>query len=159
MADRVIRPSMKVVKAWYCLALLVIIAAVFVHVQYFTPREEHTGWRLPWLPAIAALVIFVPLRRHIRRLSVKMTLTGDKLRYEAGLLSKTTRSVQLSKIQDVRVDQSIGQRILGVGDISIETSGETSRLEMDNLDRPQAIADELIAASQEHGSMQAGGKP
>ncbi len=159
MVDRVIRPSMKVVKAWYCLALLVIIAAVFVHVEYLTPREGPTGLRLPWLPAIAALVILVPIRRHIRRQMVKMTLTGDKLRYEEGLLSKTTRSVQLSKIQDVRVDQSIGQRILGVGDISIETSGESSRLEMDNLDRPQAIADELIAASQEHGNQQTRGKP
>jgi len=73
------------------------------------------------------------------------------------LLSKTTRNIQLSKIQDVRVDQSFGQRILSVGDISIETSGESSRLEMDNVDQPQAIADEIIAASQEHGSPQPGG--
>ena len=154
MTDRVIRPSMKQVKAWYFLALLVIGAVVFVHVLYFMPREEP-----PWLPAIAALALFVPIRRHIRRLSVKMTMTGDKLRYEEGLLSKTTRNVQLSKIQDVRVDQSIGQRILGVGDISIETSGESTRLEMDNLDRPQTIADEIIAASQEHGNAQTPVKP
>ena len=159
MADRVIRPSMKLVKAWYWLALIVIVAAVFVHVRYLMPSEEPTGLRLPWLPAIASLVILVPIRRHLRRQLVKMIITGDKLRYEEGLFSKTTRNVQLSKIQDVRVDQSIGQRILGVGDISIETSGETSRLEMDNLDRPQAIADELVAASQEHGSAQARGKP
>jgi hypothetical protein len=44
-----------------------------------------------------------------------------------------------------------------VGDISIETSGESSRLEMDNVDAPQAIADEIVAASQHHGSAQAGG--
>jgi PH (Pleckstrin Homology) domain-containing protein len=57
------------------------------------------------------------------------------------------------------VDQSLGQRMLGVGDISIETSGESSRLEMDNLDRPQMIAEDPIAASQEHGNSQARGKP
>jgi len=150
---------MKVVKAWYCLALLVLVAAVFVHAQYLRPREDPAGMHLPWLPAIALLLLLVPIRRHIRRQMVKMTLTGDKLRYEEGLLSKTTRNVQLSKIQDVRVDQSIGQRILGVGDISIETSGESSRLEMDNLDRPQTIADEIIAASQEHGNAQNPVKP
>jgi uncharacterized membrane protein YdbT with pleckstrin-like domain len=59
-------------------------------------------------------------------------------------------------VQDVRVDQSLGQRMLGVGDISIETSGETSRLTMENIDRPQTVADELIAASQQHGGGQAG---
>jgi uncharacterized membrane protein YdbT with pleckstrin-like domain len=159
MTDRVIRPSMKVVKMWYCFALLVIVAAVFVHVLYLMPRKEPSWLRRPWLPAIAALVLLVPIRRHISRQLVKMTIAGDKLRYETGLLSKTTRNIQLSKIQDVRVDQSLGQRILGVGDVSIETSGETSLLGVDNLDRPQAIADEIIAASQEHGNAQVGGKP
>jgi len=168
MTDRVIRPSMKQVKAGYLLAVLVIVAAVVVHVKYLAPKEQppgsttvatpgSPGVAMPWLPAVAALGLLFPIRRHIRRQSVKMTITGDKLRYEAGLLSKTTRNIQLSKVQDVRVDQSLAHRMLGVGDISIETSGESSRLEMDNVDAPQGIADEIIAASQEHGSTQAGG--
>ena len=106
---------------------------------------------------MAVLILLVPIRRHIRRQTIKVTLTGDKLRYESGLLSKTTRNIQLSKVQDVRVDQSLGQRMMGVGDLSIETSGESSRLEVDNIDQPQAVADEIIAASQEHGSTQSGG--
>jgi len=157
MTDRVIRPSMKQVKTWYFVAVLVIAAAVVIHVNYLMPREDPAWVNKPWLPAVAALFLLMPIRRHIARQSVKMTIAGDKLRYEAGLLSKTTRNIQLSKIQDVRVDQSFGQRILSVGDISIETSGESSRLEMDNVDQPQAIADEIIAASQEHGSPQPGG--
>jgi uncharacterized membrane protein YdbT with pleckstrin-like domain len=157
MTDRVIRPSMKQIKATYLLAVLVIVAAVVVHVKYLMPREDPPWVHQPWLPAVAALIFLLPIRRHIRRQSVKMTIAGDKLRYEAGLLSKTTRNIQLSKVQDVRVDQSLGQRMLGVGDISIETSGESSRLEMDNVDAPQTIADEIVAASQHHGSTQAGG--
>jgi hypothetical protein len=49
--------------------------------------------------------------------------------------------------------------MLSVGDNALESSGGTSRLAMDNIDRPQSIADEIIAASQEHGSAQARGKP
>ncbi len=146
---------MKQVKAGYFLVVLVIVAAVVVHVEYLMPQGQ-----VAWLPGVAVLLLILPIRRHIRRQSMKVTITGDKLRYEAGLLSKTTRNIQLSKVQDVRVDQSFGQRILGVGDISIETSGESSRLEVDNIDRPQTVADEIIAASQEHGSAQlGGGKP
>ena len=160
MTDRVIRPSMKQIKAGYLLAVLVIVAAVVVHVKYIMPKEqppESPAVSTPWLPAVAALGLLFPIRRHIGRLSVKVTITGDKLRYEEGLLSKTTRNIQLSKIQDVRVDQSLGQRMLGVGDISIETSGESSRLEVDNIDSPQGVAEEIIAASQQHGTTQAGG--
>src|SRR5439155_20517584 len=182
MTDRVIRPSMKQIKAGYLLAVLVIVAAVVVHVKYLMPKEQPPEspavatpgsagttpvgttpvgttpvGTTPWLPAVAALILLLPIRSHIRRQSVKMTIAGDKLRFEAGLLSKTTRNIQLSKVQDVRVDQSLGQRMLGVGDISIETSGESSRLEMDNVDAPQAIADEIVTASQQHGTTQAGG--
>ena len=45
-----------------------------------------------------------------------MTMVGDKLRYEVGMLSKATRTIQLSKVQDVTVRQSLPQRIAGVGD-------------------------------------------
>ncbi len=78
----------------------------------------------PWLPSGAALVLLIPIRRHIRRQLERMTITGDKVRYEVGWLSRTTRTLQLSKIQDVRVDQSLGQRLLGVGDIAIEPRGK-----------------------------------
>jgi len=153
MTDRVIYPSMKLIKLGYFLAVLIVVAAVVVHVNFIMPREQP-----PWLPGVALLAFVWPIRSHLRRQSTKATITGDKLRYEAGLLSKSTRTIQLSKVQDVRVDQTLGQRLLGVGNISIETSGESSRLTMPHIDRPQAVADEIIAASQEHGSAQAGGK-
>ncbi len=146
---------MKRIKAGYVLALLVIVAAVVAYAWYLDPDKY--PW---WVPAISAVVLLAPIRAHIRRQSVKVTLSGDKLRYEVGLLAKTTRNIQLSKVQDVRVDQSLGQRMLGVGNLSIETSGEASRLTVGNIDNPHAVADEIIAASQEHGRVQqSGGKP
>jgi uncharacterized membrane protein YdbT with pleckstrin-like domain len=152
MADRVIRPSMKQIKTGYLVVLLVIVAAVVVQAKY---RTDEPPWLPEWLPpAIAALLLIFPIRKHIRRQATKVTLMGDKLRYESGLLSKTTRTIQLSKVQDVRVEQSFGQRMLSVGNISIETSGESSRETFYNIDGPQAIADEIIALSQEHGSAQ-----
>jgi uncharacterized membrane protein YdbT with pleckstrin-like domain len=152
MADRVIRPSMKMIKAGYVLAVIVIIAAVVAYAKYADPEKYPR-----WLPAIAVVALMVPIRRHIRRQAVKVTISGDKLRYDLGLLGKTTRNIQLSKVQDVRVDQSLTQRMLGVGNISIETSGEASRLTLQNIDSPHAVADEIIAASQEHGKAQQGG--
>ena len=155
MADRVIRPSMKLIKTGYVLAVIVIVAAVAAYAEYADPEKYPR-----WLPAIAVIALMVPIRRHIRRQAVKATISGDKLRYDLGLLGKTTRNIQLSKVQDVRVDQSLAQRMLGVGNISIETSGEASRLMLHNIDSPHAVADEIIAASQEHGkAQQSGGRP
>ncbi len=140
MQDTVIRPSMKFIKAGYVLVLLLILIAVAVHFK-FLPEQ------IPWLPVITALLLIWPIKRHIQRQTVKLTISGDKLHYETGLLSKSTRIIQLPKVQDVRVIQSLSQRIFGVGDISIETAGEYSRLVVENLDQPQKLAEQITDVS------------
>ena len=134
---------MKFIKAGYALTLLVIVGAIAVHYLYLAKDQPTT----PYLPIAAALLLLWPIKRHIQRQTVKLTIAGDKLRYEVGLASKSTRIIQLPKVQDVRVVQSFGQRIFGVGDISIETAGENSRLVVENLDRPQELAEQITDAS------------
>jgi uncharacterized membrane protein YdbT with pleckstrin-like domain len=94
--------------------------------------------------AIPWLLLLWPAVRALRRRLTKTTIAGDRLRYETGVASKSTRNIQLSKIQDVRVDQRLQQRIFNVGDLSIETAGESSRLTIHNVDDPQALADEIM---------------
>jgi uncharacterized membrane protein YdbT with pleckstrin-like domain len=145
MADIVIRPSMKFIKAGYVCALLVVCAALIVHYKYVV--VQYPDQRYPYLPIVSLLVLLWPIKRHLQRQTVKLTLAGDKLRYETGLTSKSMRLIQLPKVQDVRVLQSFGQRMFGVGDISIETAGENSRLVVENLDRPRQLAEQITDAS------------
>lgn len=139
MPEKIIRPSLKFIKAGYLFTLLIVLAASGLAIAYERPLS---------IAAIALLLFLWPAQCHLRRQITKMSILEDKLRYETGLLSKTTRTIQLSKVQDVTVRQRLGQRLFGVGDLSIETAGETSRLTVANIDGPQAIADDIIAVSQ-----------
>lgn len=141
MADTVIRPSMKFIKAGYVITLLVAAAGIFL-----TYRLQPDSYPT-WLPALWLILFIWPIKRHIQRQAIKMTISGEKLRYETGMMSKSTRIIQLPKVQDVRVLQTFLQRILGVGDISIETAGENSRLVLANLDQPQQLAEQITDAS------------
>lgn len=142
MADVVIRPSMKFIKAGYVCALLAVVAAVIVHYKYIAPQHPQ-----PILPIASLVLLLWPIKRHLRRQTITLTLAGDKLRYETGLASKSIRIIQLPKVQDVRVLQSLWQRVFDVGDISIETAGENSRLVVDNLDGPRPLAEQITDAS------------
>jgi len=141
----VIRPTMKFIKLGYALVLLLIVACA---VLFFTMIPPENEWRdRPWILAIPALLLIWPLRRHIAQRFTKATIAGDKLRYEVGAMSKSTRNISLPKVQDARVDQTVTQRMFGVGNLSIETAGESSRLIIRNVDRPQQVAEEILAAS------------
>jgi putative membrane protein len=97
----------------------------------------------PWLASASLLLVLWPIQRHVRNRLIKMTILDDKLRYETGVLNKTTRTILVSRVQDLTVHQSISQRIFVVGDLSIETAGESSRLTIQAIDRPQEVADHI----------------
>ena len=137
-----IRASIKIIKIGYlgCLLAAIGIAVYLLAIQ----NQDERLWALEALPALAALYL---LARHMRRRMVKLTILDDRLRYEAGFLSKTTRTMELAKVQDVRVDQTVGQRLLNIGNLSLETAGETSRIVMPSVDRPHEAADRILELS------------
>ena len=137
-----ISTSVKTIQIGYIVCLLAAIG-IAVYLQAIHNDDERM-WGLLAVPALAALYLAV---RHFRRRMVKLTILDDRLRYEAGFLSKTTRTMELTKIQDVRVDQTVGQRMLNIGNLSLETAGESSRIVMPSVDRPHEAADRILELS------------
>ena len=127
-----ISTSVKTIKIGYLLCLLAAIGIAVYLLAIHNQDERMWAWLA--LPALAALYLML---RHIRRRMVKLTILDDRLRYEAGFLSKTTRTMELSKVQDVRVDQTVGQRMLNIGNLSL---GDGGRIQPDRhaLRRPAA---------------------
>lgn len=139
----VIRPTSKFVKAGAFLASI-----VFLGLEIGCIASWNAAAGSAWIMVIPLLLLIWPAVRAARLRMTTTTIGADRLRYQTGLASKSTRTIQLSKIQDVRVDQSVSQRMFKVGDLSIETAGEASRLTIHNVDNPQQLADEMMNRSQ-----------
>jgi membrane protein YdbS with pleckstrin-like domain len=142
---------MKTVWAAYGLAIVVILAGIWAYFQY------EPDWPA-WVPAILLIVLVPPVRMHSRRRLVTLRLHDDHLTIETGFFSRTRRTVDMAKIQDVTVSQTLGQRLLGVGNLMLESAGESGRIAIANLDSPRAIADVIIESSRRsHGGGTPGG--
>jgi membrane protein YdbS with pleckstrin-like domain len=126
MEDRLIRPSMKTVWAAYGVAIVVILAGIWAYFEYVP------NWP-PWSPAILLIMLVPAARMHLSRRMITLRFHDDHLTLETGFLSRTRRTVDMAKIQDVTVRQTLGQRLLGVGDLMLESAGE--------------IADQILANS------------
>lgn len=132
-----VRPSTTLIKARYALALMLAGAVLY---YYQTLKKPY------WLAglAIPALIAISAAARHLKTRFTTLELAGDRLKLDIGMASKTSRSVPLSKVQDVTVSQSLGQRILGVGDVSVVTAGEAGSLTIQDVSGPKAVAERIL---------------
>jgi membrane protein YdbS with pleckstrin-like domain len=139
---RVVRPSLKLVTASYIVVLLILAAAAYVTYGYL--GKEFNPWHL-----LALVLLLLPLKKHLATRAVSLSVDNDHLTLESGLLSRTRRTMDLAKVQDVTARQGFGERLLGMGDLMVETAGERSAIVMEGIDRPREIADLILNRSRE----------
>lgn len=133
-----ISPTMMFVKAGYVLAALgaLLLVAAF---SAFTSLSA-------WLAVLIGLFLFlIPAFYHGRQKLVRYTLTDSKLEIDEGLISRSTRSVPIRRIQDVTVSSTVLQRLLGFGDLMIDNaSDEDGKVILKNINTPKQYADVLL---------------
>ncbi len=132
-----VRPTMIFIKLGYALAVLGAIGLVIL--LALTP--------LPWYISVllGLALLLIPAYYHIRRNTVRYTLTDAKMEIDTGLIARTTRNIPLSKIQDVTVSASIPQRLLGFGDLIVDNASELGGTTiLHNISKPRHYADLLL---------------
>jgi membrane protein YdbS with pleckstrin-like domain len=132
-----VRPTLIFVKAGYAAAVIGAILLVVL-----------LAWAtVPWYISVpvALALLLIPAYYHVRRNTVRYTLTDSKLEIDTGLIARTTRNIPLSKVQDVTVSASIPQRILGFGDIIVDNASELGGTTvLRNINKPRHFADLLL---------------
>ncbi|MBK1722707.1 PH domain-containing protein [Thiocystis violacea] len=81
----------------------------------------------------------------------RLVITEDELIWTHGLLSKQYTEINMSSVRTVRVTQSLFQRIMNAGDITVFTAGDTPELFVRGLPDPGAIR-ELAKAHPQAGA-------
>ena len=140
MADMEIRPTMRFIKLGYIVTGALLVAALVWW------RMQQDNLSLAAVAVSAALLLW-PITRHTKRQRIIVRVEGDHLRYQQGLVSTTVKTIPIAGIQDVTVRRSLGQKIWGVGNLRIETAGQSSALEIDNINDPQKVADLILASA------------
>ncbi len=94
---------------------------------------------------IAAAVFFLrPIVRHIRLKRTVYTLTGAKLEIRTGIFSKETKNIPLRHIDNVEVSETLKERLIGVGDVLIDSAALDTKMVMNNIKNPRKYADMIM---------------
>jgi uncharacterized membrane protein YdbT with pleckstrin-like domain len=86
-------------------------------------------------------------------------VTSERLVFRSGILAKHTRDIPLDKINDLASSQTLFERMIGAGDLLIESAGERGQETFSDIPHPDAVQQEIYRQMEVNQSRTMGGGP
>jgi uncharacterized membrane protein YdbT with pleckstrin-like domain len=102
----------------------------------------------PQALSIALVVVLVAslawlLVRYAKWTTTSFVLTSHRLVHRSGVLAKAGREIPLDHINDISYHQTVFDRLIGAGDLVIESAGQRGQEVFPDLPKPGLIQNEI----------------
>lgn len=108
---------------WWQIGIAVLLPVVFVLAylkghQYFSPENLRVVYVV-----IAAVFVYLLAVVIYRRYSWAYTINGETIESREGLIARKVKSIRVQDLRNINVNQSLWQRLVGVGDVEFSSAG------------------------------------
>jgi uncharacterized membrane protein YdbT with pleckstrin-like domain len=94
--------------------------------------------------------------RVLRWSTTHFVLTTERLIFRSGVVAKFGREIPLERINDVTFSQSLFERLIGAGDLLVESAGEHGQSRFSDLRDPEAVQLEIYRQMEANDRRRAG---
>jgi uncharacterized membrane protein YdbT with pleckstrin-like domain len=117
--------------------VLTIVAAILILLNI---HGSGLNW-LRWLTLFLAIgiLLVVSLPGIIRWLTSHFVVTSERVISRSGWISKNQKDIPLDRIQNVAFQQSVFERMIGAGDLNLESAGEESDTTFTDVRHPEHV--------------------
>ena len=121
------------------ITVTILIAAAWAFALPRLPEAGHDV--LFWTLIVAGVIAFIlwPVRDTVRYLTSHFVVTSDRVIHRQGWIAKSSMEIPLEAMNDVRFHQGIFQRVIGAGDLIIESAGERGRQVFEDIRDPEEV--------------------
>ena len=141
----VARPSIYVIASMLVLRGLMILALTFVYFWLY-PQWQLSFW---FLAAPIIVVLASMLKSVARILTIEYEIKGDKLIFREGIFMRHMGAVNIGRIQNADVYQTIVERFFGIGTVTVNTDDSTVRvIWMIGMRKPDALRAAILESSE-----------
>ena len=138
-------------------ATVVLLFVLAVAAQSLLHNRAVTG-----VIAAAGLAAVVWLAaRYARWATTLFVITTDRLILRSGVLAKHGKEIPLERVNDITVAQTLFERVIKSGDVTLESGGERGQQVVSNIPRPFEVQNVIYAEmerAQARTAAQAGGQ-
>jgi uncharacterized membrane protein YdbT with pleckstrin-like domain len=139
---------------WWFLAahVVVLVVAVVVGIVVLIAGVHVALTAAVGIAVLAALIWFGV--RYAQWSTTNFVVTSDRLIFRHGVLSKHGIEIPLERVNTVHFSQTLFERMLGSGDLVIESAGEMGRQDFSNVRRPSAVQNEIYRQMEDNENRQ-----
>jgi membrane protein YdbS with pleckstrin-like domain len=114
-----------------------------------------------WYVTLAAAVVWAAWlgTRLLTWQTTHFVVTSERLVFRSGILSKHTRDIPLEKVNDLASSQTFFERLIGAGDILIESAGERGQETFSDIPHPDLVQQEIYRQMESNFTRSTGGRP
>jgi membrane protein YdbS with pleckstrin-like domain len=128
---------------WWYLAGAVALLSVLIATSLWVAATSTAAWA-GWLCVVALGVVVVwSLARYWRWSTTRLVVTNERLIDRSGVLARRVREIPIAALSDISYRQSLLQRMIGAGDLMIESAGKLSVEVFPDLPRPARVQREI----------------
>lgn len=133
-------------KHWYVLILPFLFALILISLSlYFYTKLDPLRWWYFAIPVVA--VLYFVFRYYSWKFDL-WAVTNHRVIDEFGVFSINSKESPIDKINNVSYQQSLLGRIMGFGDVQIQTAAEMGETSYTNISRPQQLKEALSNAQE-----------
>jgi uncharacterized membrane protein YdbT with pleckstrin-like domain len=142
---------------WFLIGPAVAGIPVLVLLVLVTRAEgdvQTAGW---WALAAVALAWAAWLAaRLLRWATTHFVVTSERLIFRSGVLAKQGRDIPLERVNDIASNQTFFERLIGSGDLLIESAGERGQQAFTDIPHPDAVQQEIYRQMEANAARTAG---
>lgn len=96
------------------------------------------------------LLLAYPVRFFIDWITSHFVVTTDRLIHREGWFAKRSMEIPLENINDVRFNQSVFERLIKAGDLTIESAGEFGQQNFTDIRDPEQVQKVIYETSEQN---------
>jgi membrane protein YdbS with pleckstrin-like domain len=140
--------------AWSLLGSIVLGIIVLAKTDKGTSARKALGLLVLALLVITAVWLVV---RYLKWLTTNFVITSDRLIFRQGVLRKEGIQIPLERVNNVNFAQSIFERMIGAGDLLIESGGEDGQQRFTDIKHPDKVTNLIHESMEGNESRRFGG--
>lgn len=143
---------------FFAKAVMLLVASIAFGIVVLVMLDGTAQTVLGWaaLVAIVFSVLFT-VQRYLQWSTTNFVVTSDRVIYRSGVIAKSGIEIPLERVNTVHSNQSVFERIVGAGDLLIESAGEAGQQRFTDVKKPDRVQNLIHSQREANQSRMFGG--